>query len=203
WQLLVFEGAQTALQIFLYGIYVHFFISAIHNLHHQKGEILATAGKAILVSATWAMLLFGMTQIALHLILTVLSLRLTRQLVQVDSILTACDQDNIRALVVVYNTLVLASDVIFALNKNDAPQLLYILLPAALIVSTVALAVFKATAINLFYSRLRAVLVMAAVTNLCNAAHVGLPAGLRTRYNTALAIVYVQSTHNRLPLMFI
>ncbi|KAJ7473009.1 hypothetical protein B0H11DRAFT_2038038 [Mycena galericulata] len=214
WQLLVFEGAQTA--IFLYGIYVHFFISAIHNLSH-----LRTAGKAILVGASWAMLLFGTTQIALHLVLTTLSLRLTRQLVQAGSIPTAGGQDNVRTSVVAYNTLVLASDVIFALN-NLSTDLLFlfrcyviwdfrikaILLPAALIVSTIVLAVFKATAVNLFYSRLREVLVMAAVTNLVltvltagriwwikrNAAHVGLHARFRSRYNTALAIIIESGT---------
>ncbi|KAJ7512278.1 hypothetical protein B0H11DRAFT_2346270 [Mycena galericulata] len=204
----------TKVQIFLYGIYVHFFISAIRNLSRRK-----TAGKAILVGASWAMLLFGTTQIALHLVLTALSLRLTRKLVQTDSIPTAGGQDNVRTSVVAYSTLVLASDVIFALN-NLLTDLLFlfrcyviwdfrikaILLPGALILSTVVLAVVKVTSVNLFYARY--VFIMAAVTNLVltaltagriwwikrNAAHVGLHAGFRTRYNTAVAIIIESGT---------
>ncbi|KAJ7630285.1 hypothetical protein FB45DRAFT_915073 [Roridomyces roridus] len=77
WEAVGLGLIQTCVMLFLYGIYVHFFISAIRNLSRRE-----MSGKLPLLVATWTMFLFGTSQTLLELAETAISYVFLRQLVK-------------------------------------------------------------------------------------------------------------------------
>ncbi|KAJ7630215.1 hypothetical protein FB45DRAFT_531063 [Roridomyces roridus] len=67
---------QTCLVVFLYGIYVHFFVSAIRNLSRRNNR-----GRLPLLTATWVMLLFATIQLLLQIGGLAISARLLQSIV--------------------------------------------------------------------------------------------------------------------------
>ncbi|KAJ7437291.1 hypothetical protein B0H11DRAFT_631092 [Mycena galericulata] len=99
------------MQVFFYGIYIHFFISATRNISRRE------AGRTtILLSASWAMLLLGTTLVVLQLALTALAIRFTKQLSLIRQN-TNLNGQNSQQSVATYNALVFAFDIVFALNN--------------------------------------------------------------------------------------
>ncbi|KAJ7630284.1 hypothetical protein FB45DRAFT_1058315 [Roridomyces roridus] len=72
-ELLIIE---TCLVVFLYGIYVHFFISGIRNLSCRNNS-----GRLPLLTATWVMLVFGTARLVLQIGQLVISARLLQKVV--------------------------------------------------------------------------------------------------------------------------
>ncbi|KAJ7630243.1 hypothetical protein FB45DRAFT_531395 [Roridomyces roridus] len=63
WHDLVYNIVQAGLELFLYGIYVHLFFSAIHVLSRR-----GATGRNVLLLASWAMFLAGATQMIIQLL---------------------------------------------------------------------------------------------------------------------------------------
>ncbi|KAJ7630283.1 hypothetical protein FB45DRAFT_531838 [Roridomyces roridus] len=67
---------QTCLVVFLYGIYVHFFVSAIRNLSRRDNS-----GRLPLLTATWVMLVFATARLFLRIGQLAISARLLQKIV--------------------------------------------------------------------------------------------------------------------------
>ncbi|KAJ7646772.1 hypothetical protein FB45DRAFT_181621 [Roridomyces roridus] len=199
--------AQTCTQLFLYGIYIHFFLSAIHNLWRRK----ITSRRPLLFSI-WVMLLLGTTQVVLQLVLVVTSFRIVQQTVHPGINATVAQK-----LATSYDTLDTVTDIVLAINNLFTDifllyrcyliwnsQFAVIILPGLLI-----MAVFLTTTIKgvhtTFFSDFEATYILAAITNIIitgltaghiwwmtrEVSHIKLDGGniIRKRYTRAVRII--------------